>query len=256
MIKKFVCPQIIAHRGASYYAPESTQAAIELAAAQGAKWIEVDLQLTQDDNIVIMHNSTVNKRTNGKGKIIKLNKDDITQLDAGSWHSEKYAGQKVLSLEELIKLVERLNINVNLEIKTLAGRNIKTAMVVANLLKQYWPEKKPLPLVSSYSTNAIETMLQLFPEVPRAVIVGEWNSYWAQVVILLKCVSINADRRVINEASLADMRKTGKKILIHTVNGLKSAVDFIKMGVDGIFTDRPDVIIGVLKKNNLYREKN
>ena len=255
MIKKFTCPQIIAHRGASYYAPESTPAAIELAAAQGAKWVEVDLQLTQDDNIVIMHNSTVNKRTNGTGKIIKLNTKDITKLDAGSWHSEKYKGQNVLSLEALIKLIERLNINVNLEIKTLAGKNIKTAMIVANLLKKYWPEKKALPLVSSYSTNAIETMLQFFPEVPRAIIVGEWNNYWAQVVTSLKCVSINADRRVINEVVLADMHSTGKKVLIHTVNGLKSATNFIKMGVDGVFTDRPDVIIQGLKKNNLYREK-
>ncbi len=255
MVKSFICPQVIAHRGASYYAPENTQAAIELAVAQGATWVEVDLQLTQDDNIVIMHNPTLNKRTNGKGKIIKLNKNDIVKLDAGSWHSAKYAGQKVLSLEKLIKLITRLNINVNLEIKTLAGKNIKTAMIVANILRKHWPEKKPLPLVSSYSTNAIETMLQLFPEVPRAIIVGEWNDYLAQVTISLKCVSINADRRVVNEKSLAEMRKTGKKVLIHTVNGVKSAINFFNLGVDGIFTDRPDIIIETLKKNNLYREK-
>ena len=256
MTKKFFCPQVIAHRGASRYAPENTKAAIELAAAQGAKWIEVDLQLTQDDNIVIMHNSTVNKRTNGEGKIIKMDCADITQLDSGSWHSEKYSDQRVLSLGQLIKLLVELDINANLEIKTLVGRNIKTAMIAASIIKRYWPEGKTLPLVSSYSTNAIETMLEIFPQVPRAIIVGEWNEYWAKAVIDLKCVSINADRRVITSESLASMHETGKKVLIHTVNGLKSAVNFIEMGVDGLFTDRPDVVIEILKANKLYKGKN
>ena len=91
-VNNFVCPQVIAHRGASHYAPENTKAAIELAAKQGATWIEIDLQMTRDDNIVVIHNSTVTKRTDGSGKVIKMGLADIRRLDAGSWHSEQYVG--------------------------------------------------------------------------------------------------------------------------------------------------------------------
>lgn len=250
---EFKCPQIIAHRGASYYAPENTKAAIELAAQQGAKWIEVDLQLTRDNNIVIMHNSTVTKRTDGSGKILKMDFSELSKLDAGSWHSEQYVGEKILSLPQLIDLVVKLNLNVNLEIKKHSGINKKVAEIVCNTIKSEWPNGKSLPLLSSYSMNAMEAVKQYFPQLPRAIIISEWNRYWANVAVELDCVTINADRRIITPAILKDMHSTGKKVLIHTVNGLKSAEDFIKMGVDGLFTDRPDVIIERLQSHNLMK---
>lgn len=253
-MKKFICPQVIAHRGASYYAPENTKAAITLAAKQGAKWVEVDLWLTRDKNIAIIHNSTVNKRTNGKGKVLKFSFAELAELDAGSWHSEQYTGQRILSLPQLIKLATQLDINLNLEIKANAAVNAETAQVTGAMIVKYWPEKKPLPLVSSYSLNALEVMQQMFPKIPRALVIGEWNRMLKNAVVDLECASINADRRLITKRSLASMHDTGRPVIIHTVNGIKSAVEFVQMGVDGLFTDRPDRIIDVLQQNLLTRK--
>jgi glycerophosphoryl diester phosphodiesterase len=252
-VSKFKCPQIIAHRGASYYAPENTKAAFELAAKQGAKWVELDVQLTKDRKLAIIHNSTVTKRTDASGKVVKMDYAELAKLDAGSWHSEKYVGQRILSLEKLIKLLVRLNINANIEIKSLAGLNAVTAEVLAAGIKKHWPADKALPMVSSYSFTAIEAIRELVPKCPRALVVGEWNKYLANLTIDLECISINADRRLMTKKNLDSMHATGCPVIIHTVNGLKSAVEFIRMGVDGLFTDRPDVIIKTLQDNNLYR---
>jgi glycerophosphoryl diester phosphodiesterase len=251
---KFKCPQIIGHRGASYYAPENTKAAFELAAKQGAKWVELDVQLTKDKKLAVIHNQTVTKRTNGKGKVIKMDYAEIAKLDAGSWHSEKYVGQRVLSVEKLLKLLIKLDINANIEIKSLPGLNAETTEILTGALKEHWPADKSLPLISSYSTTAIEVIKQLYPALPRALVVGEWNQHLANLTIDLDCVSINADRRLMTQKNLDSMHATGRPVIIHTVNGLKSAIDFIKMGVDGLFTDRPDVIIKALQENNLYRD--
>ena len=251
--KKFICPQIIAHRGASYYAPENTKAAFELAAKQGAKWVELDVQLTKDKKLAVIHNSTVTKRTEGSGKIIKMDYAEIAKLDAGSWHSEKYVGQRILSAEKMVKLLIKLNINANFEIKAKAGLNAETARILADVLAKHWPKDKALPLVSSYSISAIETMQDIAPKIPRALVVGEWHRYLAAAIKELDCVSINADRRLMTPENLKSMHDTGRPVIIHTVNGVKSAIEFIRMGVDGLFTDRPDIIIKALQEQGLYR---
>lgn len=249
----FVCPQIIGHRGASYYAPENTKASIELAAKQGVKWVEVDLHLTADDNIIINHNSTVTKRTNGAGKIIKMTTKELLQLDAGSWHSKQYVGQRLLTLEQLIRLATKLDINLNLELKANTGVNEKTAEVAAEIVKKHWPKAKPLPLFSSFSLTAVDAIKHYYSAAPRAVVVKEWNRFVRQAVLDLECTTINADRRLITPKRLQAMHETGCKVLTYTVNGLKSAVKFMEMGVDGIFTDRPNDIIAALKQHELLR---
>lgn len=250
---EFVCPQVIAHRGASYYAPENTKAAIVLAAQQGAKWIEVDLWMTQDKDIVIIHNSTVNKRTNGAGKVVDFTMAELARLDAGSWFGPEYAGEQLLSLEQLIKLTSSLNINVNLEIKANTAANEATALLVGQQIKKLWPKGKPLPLVSSFSLQVIEAMHAHFPLIPRALLLEKWTKASQNTITDLHCSSINISRRAITKKSLASMHETGLPVLIYTVNGIKSALDFIEMGVEGIFTDRPDRILEALHQKGLSR---
>ena len=253
MTQEFNCPQIIAHRGASYYAPENTQAAIELAAQQGAKWIEVDLHLTADQRVILMHDPTVDRCTNGYGAVAQLSYADIIHLDAGSWYGEQYIGQRVLSLETLIELLNRLDINVNLEIKAAACDISTIVQAVINVLRKFWPNKKPYPLLSSFSMGIIQAIRNMAPEFPRAMLIKQWDNSSVNLLADLECVSINIDKHAINAAVLASMHKTGKKILVYTVDDLAEAVELINMGVDGLITNRPDALINTLKINNLYR---
>jgi glycerophosphoryl diester phosphodiesterase len=248
-----MCPQVIAHRGASYYAPENTAAAITLASEQGAKWIEVDLHLTRDNGIFIIHNSTVNKCTNGKGRVRELDSSELEKLDAGSWYSKQYANQRLLSLPELIQLGTQLDLNFNLELKAEPGLENLTAQISADIVKQYWPKNKALPLFSSFSTIAVEAIKQALVAAPRALLVDVWNDDLKNTAIELECVSINANRKLINDATLASMHDTGCKVLVYTVNDLDLACQLISMGVDGIFTDKPKDVIIQLQQQQLYQ---
>lgn len=96
-------PWIIAHRGASGEAPENTLAAFRLALEQGADLIETDVHLTADGTPVAIHDHTVDRTTNGRGLVGQMTLAQIKELDAGSWFSTPYAGERILTLDELLE---------------------------------------------------------------------------------------------------------------------------------------------------------
>ncbi len=95
-------PLVVAHRGASGIAPENTLPAIDKALLAGADFIEIDVQLTRDRQVVLMHDETVDRTTNGKGKIGEMTADQVAGLDAGSWFGAEFTGTKVPLLEEVV----------------------------------------------------------------------------------------------------------------------------------------------------------
>ena len=109
-------PLIIAHRGASGLAPENTMAAFKKAYDTGVSMIELDVQKTKDGHLVIMHDDTVDRTTNGKGKIEDLTLEEIKKLDAGSWFSSEYTGEKIPTLGEVLEWAKD-KIKVDIEVK-------------------------------------------------------------------------------------------------------------------------------------------
>ena len=236
-------PQILAHRGASHYAPENTKAAILLAAQMGAQWIEVDLHLTRDHNVAIIHNPTVNKCTNGKGNVLDFTTAQLRKLDAGNWFSAEFAGEKVLMLDQLIKLLTRLKMNVNLELKPTPGHEDILAHVTTSTLQQYWPTDKPLPLMSSFSVPALAAIKAAFPQAPRGLLLDQWQKNALQTADKLDCIAINLSRRIVTPKIVKAIKATERKILVYTVNSWRVAKPLFEEGVDGVFTDRPDVML-------------
>src|SRR6266508_4216831 len=115
MLESLPRPVIFAHRGASAHAPENTLAAFELALAQQADGIELDVKLSSDGQVVVCHDSTVDRTTDGKGRIKDLPLAELKKLDAGSFFSEKFHGEKIPTLEEVFESVgKRTFINVEL----------------------------------------------------------------------------------------------------------------------------------------------
>jgi glycerophosphoryl diester phosphodiesterase len=120
---------ICAHRGANKTHPENTIAAFKEAIHLGAQMIEFDVQLTKDNKLVIMHDATVNRTTNGFGKVSKLTFDEIRKLDAGSWKAEKFAGEKVPTLQEVFQIMPQ-NIWLNIHLKGGREVGVETAKMV------------------------------------------------------------------------------------------------------------------------------
>ena len=242
-------PLIIAHRGANVDAPENTLIAIELAAQQGATWIEVDLHLTADRQIIVIHDETLNRTTDGNGRVLDKTLAQLQQLDAGSWFANEFVGERLPSLEQLIKVLEHFKLNVNLEIKADAGMEGETSEVTAKILQQHWPANKSLPLISSFSSLALETMQRVAPHLPRGLLLEKWaGKDSATLATKLDCVTVNLSRRYVDAASVDSIKALNKTIMIYTVNQPTQARELFAMGVDAIFTDCPGYMISALKQ--------
>src|SRR5688500_16528220 len=94
---------VIAHRGASSYAPENTLAAFDLAIEMGARHLELDVHLTRDDHVVVIHDDTVDRTTGGVGPVAEQTLAELKSLDAGSWFGEKFAGQRIPTFAEVLE---------------------------------------------------------------------------------------------------------------------------------------------------------
>jgi glycerophosphoryl diester phosphodiesterase len=241
----FDFPRVIAHRGASHYAPENTQAAFELAAKMGAKMVEVDLHLTKDHNIAIIHDPSVNKCTNGTGKVLEMTTEELSALDAGSWFSDAYQGQKVLMLAPFIELLTRLDLTVNLELKPIPDFEIQLATIAQQIIKQYWPANKPWPLFSSFSVVALEAIREVFPEAPRGLLLDKWQKNSLAIAQDLECCSVNLSKQIVTAKNIEQIKAVDKKILVYTVNQKEKAQTLFNIGVDGVFTDCPDLILSL-----------
>jgi len=108
---------VIAHRGASGHAPENTLAAFKRALTLGATFIETDLQLSRDSRFVAIHDDTVNRTTNGQGKVHDLSLADLRRLDAGSWFGSEFTGERIPTLEEILEFSRKHDVVFYLELK-------------------------------------------------------------------------------------------------------------------------------------------
>lgn len=238
-------PVILAHRGVSGRAPENTLAAIRRVPAAGVRWLEVDVRLTADDVAVVIHDETVDATTNGFGRVSEMSAAAIDRLDAGSWFAGAFRGEKVPTLRAVLHEAALLGLNINLELKAEPRREISLAQAVAAKIARYWPQSAPPPLVSSRSARALRAFHQLAPDIPLGVVLKDpapnWRREFTQVpfsVIVVNVGWITAER-------LRSLKRHGAVVLAYTVNRRRKARAMISLGVDGVFTDYPDILSGV-----------
>ena len=239
MFRSLKTPVIIGHRGASLHAPENTLAAFKLAMDQSAAAIEFDVKLTCDQHVVVMHDPGVARTTGGQGLVSKLSLDEIKRLDAGTWFSSDFNGERVPTLKEVFDTVGR-KILMNIELTNyttpsdplvdrvielviqngLEDRVYFSSFLATNLIKA----RKLLPGCGiGYLTSAGPArLLQLiFQPPPRSI--DSLNPYYGAV-----------SQRMINRE-----HGLGRQILVYTVNDPDEMRKLFKLGVDGIFTDDP-----------------
>jgi glycerophosphoryl diester phosphodiesterase len=153
---------IIAHRGASGVAPENTFPAIDLALDAGSDYIEIDVHLTKDKQVVVIHDNTVDRTTEGEGKISELTLEEITKLEAGSWFDERFRGAKIPALEEVIERVDGKS-KLLIEIKKKKNQYEGIEDEVIGLVRKHdaaeWCE------VQSFNDEVLEAINEKAPEI-------------------------------------------------------------------------------------------
>ena len=235
-------PPLIGHRGAAGHAPENTLAGLRRAAALGVAWVEVDIRLTADGRLVLLHDPRLDRTTDGRGPVIRRRAADLAGLDAGSWFAPDYAGEPLPTLEQAIAELDRLGLGVNLEIKatrTLAGR---TADALVGVLARGWPRRLPPPLISSYQPRALAALAAAAPVWPRAIVVSRLTRGWRSRAAALGCTAIHVAEAAIGPRVAAAVKGARLALGAFTVNDPDRAAALFALGVDTVFTDYPDRI--------------
>jgi glycerophosphoryl diester phosphodiesterase len=254
----------IGHRGASAYAPEHTFAAYDLALEQGADYIEIDLQMTADGVLVAMHDKTLNRTADApegvpewycRGLVSKKTLEQIQMCDAGSWFSPEYADQQIPTLDEIF---ERYGTSVNYYIETKnpdAAPGMEEELLRLLAEHELIPEEGPAEaeswqvLIQSFSAESLMKIHELEPTLPLIQL------YWAGTsksiqrdldAVSAYAVGIGPYKKDVDAALVEAAHEHCLAVHPYTVNTVEEMEDLITLGVDGMFTNNPDLLDGVL----------
>jgi len=241
-------PLVVAHRGASAYAPENTIAAFELAIELGADALELDLRQTKDSVLVVLHDSNVDRTTNGKGSVNNFTFSQLQKLDAGSWFDQKFTDQKIPSLQEVIDLLDDSTLII-IELKegneTYPG--IEERLV--ELVKQNKIEAQTI--LKSFDPNVLERLRTIEPDI-ALLYVYTLRIPWLGMIIDrgvtfdtvydLDVEYLQPHRFFLSKSFVNDAQAKGFKIISWGVNSTEAINESLEYGVDGIETDYPDKV--------------
>lgn len=238
---------VIGHRGAAALAPENTLASLREAHRVGCRWVEFDVMLSRDSLPVLIHDERVDRTTSGRGRVPDLTYAELRALDAGSWKSPRFAGERIPHLEEAIALCLELGLAANVEIKPARGHERRTGEVVAEALARLWPADGPPLLVSSFARRSLELALQVAPLIPRGLLAERLPRDWASAMQRLGCTSLHLSQRRVSPGELAALVRARVPTLLYTVNAPARARTLLAAGAAAVFTDAPDVILAGLR---------
>ncbi len=230
-------PLIIAHRGASACAPENTLAAFELAVEQGADAVELDAKLTRDGEVVVIHDNSCERTTNGKGRVRDLTLAELKQLDAGAWFGPQFAGECIPTLREVLLMLKD-RAAVNIELTNYAAPKDGLVERVISVVQECGVSGQVF--FSSFSTNNIRTARRLLPEVPCGVLAitgAAWPVFF--ISAFMKYESFNPELRDATPRLINAAHRRGKRVFVYTVVDPADMRRLIDSGADGLFVNDP-----------------
>lgn len=241
-------PKILAHRGGGTLAPENTLAGLRRGMAAGFRAIEFDVMLARDGVPVVLHDPELGRTVAGTGSVADIDARDLAARDAGAWFGPDYAGEPVPLFVEFAQFCKAHGVWMNIEIKPVPGHDAQTGAVVARLAAALFADElaagrvERAPLLSSFSAAALEAARHAAPEVPRAWLTPSLPSDWDRRARALDVVAIHTDHKRLTAARAAAVKAAGFGLFCYTVNAPDRARTLFGWGVDGLCTDRIDLI--------------
>ncbi|MCW7753962.1 glycerophosphodiester phosphodiesterase family protein [Desulfobotulus sp. H1] len=238
-------PLVIAHRGYRMRFPENTLPAFDAAWNAGARMVELDVQWSRDGRIMVHHDTSLERCSNGKGMVREHNAYFLRQLDAGSWFSRAFAGTVIPFLEEVVAGVPEGGW-LNVEVKPEAVSEAKNmSRMLASLMAICAPLKGRI-VVSSFHHGFLKQLARL----PHAPFIGVLSSRWQKEEALLafatelKAFAWHPDHRGLEKTVVRRMKEAGLRVYPYTVNDQDRAAALLAMGVDGFFSDDAEILKG------------
>lgn len=279
---------VIGHRGAAAYAPENTMASFKKAEQENADWFELDVRLSNDGEVVVMHDETVDRTTNGTGYVRDLKLYDLKQLDAGSWKAPEFEGERIPTLGQCLDYA-KYKIGVYVEIKSCDDDSELTAKVLqraeglkeadanfyrdlidmaekdetqnlvltrkvvklvrSKIMRKHVTIQSFSPLVCGFvRAEAPELRVELLAHVDEDSKMT-WEE-WERWAFLMRVHGFNPNYQALTEGRLESLQEAGLTVSTYTVNELEDMKRLVAWGVDGIISDKPDLALSQSKTVN------
>ncbi|HUF00197.1 MAG TPA: glycerophosphodiester phosphodiesterase family protein, partial [Anaerolineales bacterium] len=245
MLTSLPQPVIFAHRGASAHAPENTLAAFELALAQNADAIELDVKLSADGHVVVIHDPTVDRTTGSHGRVKDLSLTQMRSLDAGRFFSEKYRGEQIPTLEEVFEAVGKRTF-INVELTNYNTPRDQLVETVCMLVTKFGLQKHVM--FSSFFALNLSKARAYLPGVPRGLLafngfLGAWARSFG--FAFGRYQALHPFLKDVTSQQVQRVHRLNRRIHVWTVNAADDMRSLFHWGVDAIFTDDPWLAVQV-----------
>lgn len=236
---------IIGHRGASGHAPENTLASFKKALALGATFIETDLQLSRDARFVAIHDETVERTTNGQGRVHDQTLAELRRLDAGSWFGSEYAGERIPTLEEILEFSKKNDAVFYLELKPSGSWGGEHALIGA--LRESGEVARAV--VISFDPTVLASLRKIEPTLMTGVLYDGQLPEPLHVAAEVGARQLVVRGDLVTPTMIAQAREKDLQVVCWTVNHPAHIRMLISAGVDGIMSDYPDRLVAALHKD-------
>ena len=236
--------QVLAHRGASAYAPENTMSAFKLAIEQRADWLEMDVQQTRDGQLVVFHDLRMDRTTNGSGALRDLTLEQVRQLDAGSWFGPRFAGERVPTFDEVVALAQQQNVRIFPEVKDprlYPGIEER----VASVISAYGYEDQTI--IQSFDMTSLERLRQVNPRLKLAALYTAVSPLRGDPPPGVSVIGPPWELVTLDPSLVRDAHASGRQVVVWSVEGRAAVRPLLDARVDGIITRRPDVVRAMLE---------
>ena len=244
-------PKIVAHRGGGKLAPENTLAAVRCGLSYGFHAVEFDVMLSKDGMPMLMHDPHFGRTVAGAGKVSDTPARELTAMDAGAWFGAEFAGEPVPTFAQVADFCRANRIWMNVEIKPAPGFEKQTGCAVAQSGRQLFAAEiaaaaglanAAIPLLSSFSFDALMAAKAAAPQVPRAYLVDVIPGDWHARLDAIGAVALHTNHQNLSPAQAQAIKQAGFGLFCYTVNDPLRAREILGWGVDAFCTDRIDLI--------------
>jgi glycerophosphoryl diester phosphodiesterase len=239
---------VIAHRGASSYAPENTLAAFDLALEMRVRHIELDVALTSDNQVVVIHDDKLDRTTDGSGLVTSHTLAALRELDAGSWFASQFQGERIPTFDEVLARYKG-RVHIHTEIK---GKSESLSQRTADLIREHGVERQVT--ITSFQRVQLERMRACAPELPMGWLVRELNDSIIAQAHALGVTQLCPRADTVTREWVDRLHAEGFVVRAWAVGTEELMQLAVEAGVDGMTVNFPDKLIAYLKAHNYVSE--
>ena len=247
--------RVAAHRGCGTTAPENTLEGFRVGLRYGYKAIETDVMLAKDKVPVIIHDECLARTVLGDTRRVpELTSLEFRTLDAGSWYGPQYCGVTPPGFEQIVRWCRANGVWMNIEIKPAQGEALETGRIVGELTSKLYADvivkggsrqeniSPACPLFSSFQREALRGAMETAPDIPRGFLIEDIPHDRRDVLEEMQCVSLHTDWRKMTPAFVREVKDLGYWVFCWTPNDPAKILELFRWGVDGVCTDRLDLV--------------